>query len=836
MGCMLYRVGFTVGWGPLCTVLLLASTAAGQNPEFRAMWISRFEWPSTSEATAKATIDSAMADLAANNFNAVFFQVRGQADVLYPSPHEVWSPLIGGSDPGWDPLAYAIQSAHANGIEFHAYINTHTCWQSVPASAHTLPANLNHIFYQHFNASDLNARDWLHHIAEGNPVQFSESEYVWFAPGVPDAQAYTRKQIEHVAANYDVDGIHYDRIRTPWSNQPSFDPISLVRFNNPQSNPEGLDFTAWTADQITRQVRDMYAAIMSHNPDIKVSAAVFNNPNAAPTAQHQEASRWLQTGGLDINVPMLYFTGNAGSTWDLRLQQWIAESAGRHVVAGQITSQGVSSLLSQIALTRTRAAEGNSVFSLTSFGFWSNYLANVYQSPAALPPMSWKDNPTTAIIYGFALDANSNAVVDAQVTRDGSSYVGLSTGDAFYSLLLVPPGTYTLSASHPAYGTVNLPGVTVAAGDVLRQDFSFGFPQPPVIAEVAPDPAAATAGVVYTQQLVLSQGTADNWTPIDIPTGANLSSSGLITWTPSPADAGMTFDFTVQATNASGSDDESWQVDVDVAEPCNHLLISDFEGFANGTEVLFNDPRFSGTTSIHLEQSPNVAGVTDDIPGFSGTASHVAQWEWIDTSPQRWTRLTTFNVSNVPNPTIALDRPIRVRIRVDSGRFRLAVGVRETASAAALGDDGGTGGTIEWIGAGSDIGGAPQGVLVEPMPGVWQTFIFDPATDPIHPLNGDGELFTPNMRGTFEHLAFSLVDTAGPLTVYVDDVEQLCSLPPFGDLDGDGDVTLADYALFAECLQGPDVSVFGDCTDADADEDGDVDLRDAAALAALLGE
>jgi uncharacterized lipoprotein YddW (UPF0748 family) len=95
----------------------------GQAPEVRALWATRFEWPDPDEATAKATIDAIMQDLADNNFNTVFFQVRGQADVLYPSPYEVWSPLIGGSDPGWDPLAYAIASAHARGIALHAYID-----------------------------------------------------------------------------------------------------------------------------------------------------------------------------------------------------------------------------------------------------------------------------------------------------------------------------------------------------------------------------------------------------------------------------------------------------------------------------------------------------------------------------------------------------------------------------------------------------------------------------------------------------------------------------------------------------------------------------------------
>ena len=64
-----------------------------------------------------------------------------------------------------------------------------------------------------------------------------------------------------------------------------------------------------------------------------------------------------------------------------------------------------------------------------------------------------------------------------------------------------------------------------------------------------------------------------------------------------------------------------------------------------------------------------------------------------------------------------LDSPVRVRLRVDSGRFRLAAGIREIATDPEVGEDGGTSGPIEWVGATSEINGAPQGVLVEAMPG-----------------------------------------------------------------------------------------------------------------------
>ena len=64
--------------------------------------------------------------------------------------------------------------------------------------------------------------------------------------------------------------------------------------------------------------------------------------------------------------------------------------------------------------------------------------------------------------------------------------------------------------------------------------------------------------------------------------------------------------------------------------------------------------------------------------------------------------------------TAGLER-LAQRLRIDAGQLRLAVGIRETGTDAEVGADGGTSGTIEWIGVAEDINGAPQGVLVEPL-------------------------------------------------------------------------------------------------------------------------
>ena len=55
-------------------------------------------------------------------------------------------------------------------------------------------------------------------------------------------------------------------------------------------------------------------------------------------------------------------------------------------------------------------------------------------------------------------------------------------------------------------------------------------------------------------------------------------------------------------------------------------------------------------------------------------------------------------------------------------------------------------------------------------------------------------------------------------------------LPVPGDLDGDRDVDLGDFGIFAGCMMGPGVPHPGGCEAADLDGEGDVDLEDFAAF------
>jgi hypothetical protein len=55
-------------------------------------------------------------------------------------------------------------------------------------------------------------------------------------------------------------------------------------------------------------------------------------------------------------------------------------------------------------------------------------------------------------------------------------------------------------------------------------------------------------------------------------------------------------------------------------------LLTGFEGAALGSEVMFQEPRFSGSTAALLQTTPNIARVTDAV-AFSGTQSYEIEFD-----------------------------------------------------------------------------------------------------------------------------------------------------------------------------------------------------------------
>ena len=118
--------------GEPSTIACPAPDPATPKRQLRADWIAsvvNIDWPSRPGlpiATQQAELRTWYDEAKQRRLNNVIVQVRPTADAFWPSPFEPWSEWltgVPGQDPGYDPLAFAVQEAHSRNLDFHAWFN-----------------------------------------------------------------------------------------------------------------------------------------------------------------------------------------------------------------------------------------------------------------------------------------------------------------------------------------------------------------------------------------------------------------------------------------------------------------------------------------------------------------------------------------------------------------------------------------------------------------------------------------------------------------------------------------------------------------------------------------
>ncbi len=82
------------------------------------------------------------------------------------------------------------------------------------------------------------------------------------------------------------------------------------------------------------------------------------------------------------------------------------------------------------------------------------------------------------------------------------------------------------------------------------------------------------------------------------------------------------------------------------------VVFGDFQNFASAAEVMFQEPGFSGSTSANILLG-GTSGVDNRVA--SRTSACRCAFQFVDGLTTRWVRLTTFNATNQPNPSIRFD-------------------------------------------------------------------------------------------------------------------------------------------------------------------------------------
>ena len=293
--------------------------------ETRAVWVAtnfRLDWPpqTYNQEKQKQALIEIFETVKSKNLNTVYFQAGSNGTVLFKSSFEPFSPYITGEVDGkadYDPLQFAVEQAHKQGLEIHAWINVAKC----------------------FGGTEYNILNNPKHISKRKPewviedLQDGQKSY-WLDPGLPEVREYIADMISEMVRNYDIDGVHLDYIRYPGVN---FDDEFSYNVHG-----AGLSRAEFRRNNITAWVELINKKIKSVKHFIKLGAApigIYKNINGASGWEgynevYQDAREWLKRGIIDYVVPQIYWGFNDVPRFGLIARDWTENSYGRSVVLG----------------------------------------------------------------------------------------------------------------------------------------------------------------------------------------------------------------------------------------------------------------------------------------------------------------------------------------------------------------------------------------------------------------------------------------------------------------------------------------------------------------------
>jgi len=396
--------------GPYRVYLPIVLQAPAPVSEFRALWITRFDWTRADGRPARPeTLVTIAEQAAAAHFNVLLFQVRGVGDAYYTPGYEPWAARLTGTltrtlgvSPGFDPLRVLLEAAHARGLQVHAYLNVYPTWLCGVGAP---PDGLNppHPFWTFSRTNGISWSAWRVYDAAGNPMNLMTCDtYLWATPAWPGVRAQVLRVVQDLMTRYDLDGVHLDLIRYPGRNY-SYDPFT-PSFSNAEARAE------WQREQVNAMVREVYGAVKSIRPHAWVTAAVwgvYRNRWGWPgftsgySDYYQDSQRWLREGWVDAIMPMIYPAGPSANcpdttVWTLDrfrtlVADFLAAASGRYVFPGIHGGYACfQDVRDRIEAARSLGARGMAIFAygpVSLRGYWDEFAAQVYPGPAPVPPL-----------------------------------------------------------------------------------------------------------------------------------------------------------------------------------------------------------------------------------------------------------------------------------------------------------------------------------------------------------------------------------------------------------------------------------------------------------------
>lgn len=409
----------------MAALSLCASALAAEAPkrEFRSAWMAgmAIDWPKTKndKAAAQQELRDYLDNFKRQNFTGVCIHVRPNADAYYKSTLEPWSADFTGTrgkDPGWDPLAFAVEECHKRGLECYAWCNPFRLTSG--STAFTTPQD----------------KEW---IAKGWIMWGVGGSWRMFNPGIEEARRHCLDVFKEIYTNYDVDGLLFDDYFYPSPGMPgavagSGSDSDSSDYDTWTSSGSELSLYDWRRNNVNTFVKELYDEIQAERPDMRFgigpagvghySASKYglSRPNISSTDWqydkiYADCLAWLADGSIDFISPQIYWARGHSTAPHGPLSEWwnmAADHFGRHCYVsiaaykvytsefGGNGTKGWSEIASQVDLSRQYTlnnSAGQIYYNTQSingpaYSGLGDYLGeNSYETKSLVPKVTWKE-------------------------------------------------------------------------------------------------------------------------------------------------------------------------------------------------------------------------------------------------------------------------------------------------------------------------------------------------------------------------------------------------------------------------------------------------------------
>lgn len=344
--------------------------------EMRAGWMAtvyRIDWPTTAMSSVTAANISAqkkefitiLDSVVAANMNAIFFQIRPESDAFYNSAYEPWSAHLGGvrgANPGYDPLAFAIEECHKRGVELHGWLNP---YRFETSSKKYVGAVCD---YRTLHP------EWILDYAVYNTDGSKKTDGITILdPGNPAVRKLIKNVVGDIISKYDIDGIIFDDYFYAYSGTGT----ALDAYAQNLYKPANMTLSNWRRDNVNKMIADVYDTIQSVKPTVIFGVSPFGIWTTSSTVAAAEGITlpsgitgsnmyeqiycdpiaWMKQGKVDYISPQLYWTTTSTGQDYKKLCPWWSDVAYKY-------SKYFYSSMSMTALTSSYKAPTNQISSV----------------------------------------------------------------------------------------------------------------------------------------------------------------------------------------------------------------------------------------------------------------------------------------------------------------------------------------------------------------------------------------------------------------------------------------------------------------------------------------